>query len=107
MRLGDAAYVLELSHRPKTVLRNTGAVADNILELQRAFDDAELRGDADRLDALLADEFLSIGEQGCLSPQVSPCPDRPVRRSDLLLGWNASLAVASGPILERGRGSGW
>jgi hypothetical protein len=41
-----------------------GAVADNILELQRDFDDAELRGDADRLDALLADDFLSIGEQG-------------------------------------------
>jgi hypothetical protein len=39
-------------------------VADNILELQRAFDDAELRGDADRLDALLADDFRSIGEQG-------------------------------------------
>jgi hypothetical protein len=41
-----------------------GVVADNILELQRAFDDAELRGDADRLDALLADDFRSIGEQG-------------------------------------------
>jgi hypothetical protein len=41
-----------------------GAVADDILELQQAFDDAELRGDADRLDALLADDFLSIGEQG-------------------------------------------
>ena len=41
-----------------------GAMADDILELQRAFDDAELRGDANRLDALLADDFLSIGEQG-------------------------------------------
>jgi hypothetical protein len=41
-----------------------GTVADDILELQRAFDDAELRGDANRLDALLADDFLSIGEQG-------------------------------------------
>jgi hypothetical protein len=40
------------------------AVADDILELQQAFDDAELRGDADRFDALLADDFLSIGEQG-------------------------------------------
>jgi hypothetical protein len=29
-----------------------GAVADDILELRQAFDDAELRGDADRLDAL-------------------------------------------------------
>jgi hypothetical protein len=28
-----------------------GTVADDILELQRAFDDAEMRGDADRLDA--------------------------------------------------------
>ena len=33
-------------------------------ELQPAFGDAERRGDADRLDALLADDFLSIGEQG-------------------------------------------
>ena len=41
-----------------------GAVADDILELRQAFDDAELRGEADRLDALLADDFLSIGEQG-------------------------------------------
>jgi len=40
------------------------AVADKILELRQAFDDAWLRGDADRLDALLADDFLSIGEQG-------------------------------------------
>ena len=39
-------------------------MADDILELQRAFDEAELRGDAGRLDALLADDFLSIGEQG-------------------------------------------
>jgi hypothetical protein len=39
-------------------------VADDILELQRAFDDAELGGDAGRLGALLADDFLSIGEQG-------------------------------------------
>lgn len=39
-------------------------VADEILELQDAFDDAELRGDAVRLDSLLADDFLSIGEQG-------------------------------------------
>ena len=40
------------------------AVADDLLELQRAFDDAELRGDAERLGGLLADDFLSIGEQG-------------------------------------------
>jgi hypothetical protein len=39
------------------------AVAD-VLALRQAFDDAELRGDADRLDALLSDDFLSIGEQG-------------------------------------------
>jgi ketosteroid isomerase-like protein len=41
-----------------------GAVTDDIIELQRAFDDAELHGDASRLSALLADDFLSIGEQG-------------------------------------------
>jgi hypothetical protein len=41
-----------------------GTVEDDILQLQRAFDDAEMHGDADRLDALLADDFLSIGEQG-------------------------------------------
>jgi hypothetical protein len=40
------------------------AVSDDILELERAFDDAELHGDAGRLGALLADDFLSIGEQG-------------------------------------------
>jgi len=39
-------------------------VADDILELARAFDDAELRGDAERLGGLLTDDFLSIGEQG-------------------------------------------
>lgn len=41
-----------------------GAVTNDVLELRQAFDDAELRGDADRLDALIADDFLSIGEQG-------------------------------------------
>lgn len=40
------------------------SVADDILELQRAFDDAELHGDAIRLEALLTDDFASIGEQG-------------------------------------------
>lgn len=39
-------------------------MADDILELQRAFDDAELNADASRLEALLADDFVSIGEQG-------------------------------------------
>jgi hypothetical protein len=39
-------------------------MADEILELQGAFGDAELRGDAVRLDSLLTDDFLSIGEQG-------------------------------------------
>jgi len=39
-------------------------VTDDILELQLSFDDAELRGDAGRLGELLADDFLSIGEQG-------------------------------------------
>ena len=41
-----------------------GAVPDDILELAQAFDDAELHGDATRLDALLAGDFASIGEQG-------------------------------------------
>jgi hypothetical protein len=41
-----------------------GRVADDILELQRAFDDAELRADAGRLEELLANDFQSIGEQG-------------------------------------------
>jgi hypothetical protein len=39
-------------------------VADDILELQRAFDDAELQADTGRLAGLLADDFLSIGERG-------------------------------------------
>ncbi len=37
---------------------------DDILELQRAFGEAELQGDTERLEALLADDFLSIGERG-------------------------------------------
>ena len=41
-----------------------GRVDDEILGLQRAFDDAELNGDAARLGELLADDFQSIGEQG-------------------------------------------
>jgi len=41
-----------------------GRVADDILELRQAFDDAELRADAARLEELLADDFQSIGEQG-------------------------------------------
>jgi len=37
---------------------------DDILELQRDFDDAELHARTDRLEILLADDFLSIGERG-------------------------------------------
>lgn len=37
---------------------------DDILTLQRTFDDAELRADTERLEALLVDDFLSIGERG-------------------------------------------
>lgn len=33
-------------------------------DLQRAFDEAELHGDAESLDGLLTDDFRSIGEQG-------------------------------------------
>ena len=39
-------------------------VADDILDLQRAFDEAELNADVARLGELLAEDFLSIGEQG-------------------------------------------
>jgi hypothetical protein len=35
-----------------------------VLSLQRDFDDAELRADTEALQRLLADDFLSIGEQG-------------------------------------------
>jgi hypothetical protein len=48
-----------------------GIVADSVLELRQAFDDAELRGDAEKLDALLADDFLSIGEQGYRSASAN------------------------------------
>jgi hypothetical protein len=41
-----------------------GAAADEILDLRQAFDEAERCGDADRRNELLADDFLSIGEQG-------------------------------------------
>jgi hypothetical protein len=43
-----------------TAARPDDHVTASIRELQRAFDDA----DTDRLSALLADDFLSIGEQG-------------------------------------------
>lgn len=36
----------------------------DIQRLQCAFDEAELRADTDALNALLADDFRSIGEQG-------------------------------------------
>jgi ketosteroid isomerase-like protein len=39
-------------------------MADDILELHRAFDEAELHCDTARLEDLLADDFASIGEQG-------------------------------------------
>jgi hypothetical protein len=37
---------------------------DDVLAAQHAFDTAELRADTARLAALLADDFLSIGERG-------------------------------------------
>jgi hypothetical protein len=37
---------------------------DQILQVVAAFRDTELGGHADRLETLLADDFLSIGEQG-------------------------------------------
>lgn len=39
-------------------------MTDDILELRRAFDEAELHADTDRLQDLLADDFVSIGERG-------------------------------------------
>jgi hypothetical protein len=41
-----------------TSLGKDGHVADDILELQRAFDDAELHGDAGRLAAI---QFSTLG----------------------------------------------
>jgi len=38
----------------------------DVRRLQCAFDEAELRADTDALNALLADDFRSIGEQGYL-----------------------------------------
>ena len=46
-----------------TARKNDHVIAD-IRELQQAFDDAELHADTDRLDTLLADDFMSIGERG-------------------------------------------
>lgn len=37
---------------------------DDLLRSQQEFDQAELRADVDRLELLLADDFLSIGERG-------------------------------------------
>jgi hypothetical protein len=39
-------------------------MTNEILTAQAAFDDAELRGDTDRLESLLVDDFRSIGERG-------------------------------------------
>lgn len=36
----------------------------DVYDLRRAFDEAELRGDTESLDGLLADDFRSIGERG-------------------------------------------
>jgi ketosteroid isomerase-like protein len=37
---------------------------DNVLDLVRAWTDAELRGDADALDTLLAADFVGVGPRG-------------------------------------------
>ncbi|MER7334221.1 MULTISPECIES: nuclear transport factor 2 family protein [unclassified Micromonospora] len=39
-------------------------MAEDILRLSREFDEAELHADTDRLERLLADDFVSIGERG-------------------------------------------
>jgi hypothetical protein len=41
-------------------------VTADLRELHQAFCDAELHADTDRLNALLADDFTSIGERGYL-----------------------------------------
>lgn len=47
-----------------TTTRQDHQVTTDIRELQQAFNDAELRADTDRLNALLADDFTSIGDRG-------------------------------------------
>ena len=44
--------------------RQDNQVIADIRELQQAFDDAELHADTGRLNSLLADDFISIGERG-------------------------------------------
>jgi hypothetical protein len=44
--------------------RQDNQVIGDIRELQQAFGDAELHADTDRLNTLLADDFISIGERG-------------------------------------------
>ncbi|MEV6635352.1 nuclear transport factor 2 family protein [Actinoplanes sp. NPDC051470] len=39
-------------------------MTSGVERLRDAFDEAELRADVDALNALLADDFRSIGEQG-------------------------------------------
>ncbi|UQU61870.1 nuclear transport factor 2 family protein [Couchioplanes caeruleus] len=49
---------------PDAVTGQDLLVTSPIQELRRAFDEAELRADTGALNALLADDFRSIGEQG-------------------------------------------
>lgn len=44
--------------------RKDASVADDVLRLFQEFDDAELQADVERLQRLLADDFVSIGERG-------------------------------------------
>ena len=63
LRASDEGAV-PLSVGPGLSSGTMGAAADEILDLRQAFDEAERCGDADRRNELLADDFLSIGEQG-------------------------------------------
>nr|WP_322779960.1 DUF4440 domain-containing protein [Frankia sp. Cas4] len=54
----------EVQPTDDTTARQEDHVITDIRELQQAFDNAELHADTDRLNTLLADDFMSIGERG-------------------------------------------
>ena len=53
-----------MSATDDTDARPDDPMTSKIRRLQQAFGDAELHADTDRLNALLADDFSSIGERG-------------------------------------------
>jgi hypothetical protein len=56
LRGGQVPHARAIGHNP--------FVTADIHRLHQAFEDAELRADTDTLQALLADDFRSIGDQG-------------------------------------------